>query len=67
MQWAINKMLSWDRKETTMKVYHIHGDKDVVFPIKNIKGCHIVKNGTHAMLLYKYKDVTRKLIEILKN
>jgi hypothetical protein len=36
-------------------VVHIHGEMDDVFPIKYIKGCTVVKGGSHIMILNKYR------------
>ena len=48
-------------------VIHLHGDKDIVFPIKNIKDCHLIEGGTHIMLLNKGRVISQKLIEIIEN
>lgn len=65
LDWAIENVLLWKRKEIDEKVVHIHGDNDDVFPIKNIKNCIVVKGGTHAMILFKYKWMNEHLPEII--
>lgn len=65
LDWAIEHVLIWDRKEADEKVVHIHGDNDDVFPIKNIKNCIVVKGGTHAMILFKYKWMNENLPRII--
>ncbi len=67
LRWAVKQMLSWDREKAVKGIKHIHGDKDVVFPLKNIKRCEIIKGGTHAMILFKAEAVTRKLIKIINS
>src|SRR5690625_1917829 len=49
LKWAIAEILNWERKVPLSKAVHIHGDKDHVFPIKNIKDCFVVPGGTHIM------------------
>lgn len=63
LRWAIKQMLTWNRKKEAENIIHIHGDRDVVFPIKNIKNCLIIKGGTHAMILFKAQEVSQKIIE----
>ena len=65
LDWAIEHVLIWNRKKTDDKVIHIHGDADDVFPIKNIKNCIVVKGGTHAMILFKYKWMNENLPRII--
>ena len=55
LDWAIEKIILWDRTEILKNVIHIHGDADEVFPIKNIEKCIVVKGGTHIMILSKFK------------
>jgi len=47
-------------------VYHIHGDKDRVFSVKNIRDATIVKDGSHIMIFDKAKQVNKWLKPILK-
>lgn len=65
LNWAIEQMLTWERKKVDPKVIHIHGDADEVFPIKNIKKCISVNGGTHIMILSKYKWFNANLPKII--
>lgn len=65
LTWAIENVLMWNRAEADEKVVHIHGDKDDVFPIKNIKNCIVVNGGTHAMILFKHKWMNENLPKII--
>ncbi|WP_313804652.1 alpha/beta hydrolase [Flavobacterium sp.] len=66
LDWAIEHVLIWDRNSIDDNVIHIHGDKDDVFPIKNIKNSIVVKGGTHAMILFKYKWMNENLPKLIK-
>lgn len=66
MKWALGAVLKWDNLTIPANVYHIHGDKDRVFPIKNIKNATIVKGGTHIMIFDKAKQLNKWLKPILK-
>ncbi|MGC6430971.1 MAG: alpha/beta hydrolase [Jejuia sp.] len=65
LDWAIESMLNWSQEDYNPDIIHVHGDDDSVFPIKNIDNCIIVKNGTHAMILYKYKWFNENLPSII--
>ena len=62
LDWAIRNMVCWQPSTHSNKVIHIHGDNDMIFPIKNIQNCIVLKGGSHIMLLNKGKEVTEKLI-----
>ena len=55
LDWAIEQMVCWKQDRSLPNIIHIHGEKDAVFPIQNIKDCIIVKGGTHIMIINKYK------------
>jgi hypothetical protein len=65
LDWAIEKIILWDRTEIAENVIHIHGDADEVFPIKNIHKCIVVKAGTHIMILSKFKWFNANLPKII--
>jgi pimeloyl-ACP methyl ester carboxylesterase len=65
LDWAIEKIILWDRTEIDKNVIHIHGDVDDVFPIKNIEKCIVVKGGTHIMILSKFKWFNANLPKII--
>lgn len=65
LHWALEQVILWDRKTVDEKVIHIHGDKDTVFPIKNIRNCILLKGGTHIMIVNKYKWFNENLTQII--
>jgi alpha/beta superfamily hydrolase len=65
LDWAIEKIILWDRTQVDTSVIHIHGDADEVFPIQYIKDCIVVKGGTHVMILSKYKWLNENLPAII--
>ncbi len=66
LDWALEKMITWGKKEKLQDVIHIHGEKDVVFPIKYIDQCEVIKGGTHIMILNRGREISQKLLEIFK-
>lgn len=65
LEWAVEKVILWDRTVVDEQVVHIHGDMDDVFPIKYINDCIVVKGGTHVMILNKYKWLNANLPAII--
>ena len=64
LHWAIYNVLHWKQSESLSNVIQIHGNKDEVFPIKNIKNIknrYIIENGTHIMILNKAKAISNIL------
>lgn len=65
LDWALKSVLLWDREVADGTVIHIHGDKDEVFPIKNITNAIVVKGGTHILVLNKYKWLNENLPKLI--
>ena len=65
LDWAIEQVVLWERTMVDLKVVHIHGDLDDVFPIKYIKNCIIVKGGTHIMIINKFKWLNENLPKLI--
>jgi len=67
LKWAMHAILQWDNKIVPERIYHITGDKDLVFSYKKIKDATIVKGGTHVMIFDKAKEINKILKSILEN
>lgn len=65
IDWAIKNMVLWDCDTPLDNVIHIHGDQDLIFPHKYIKGCITVKGGTHIMIINRYKWFNEHLPELI--
>ncbi|MDB2385374.1 alpha/beta hydrolase [Polaribacter sp.] len=62
LKWSIQNTVQWEQETPKEDIVHIHGTKDHIFPHKNIKDFIKIKNGTHAMVLIKAKEIS-KIIE----
>ena len=67
LDWAIKNMVCWNRKTPLEEIVHIHGDKDIIFPIKYIDQCEILKGGTHIMILNKGKLLSKIILNAIDN
>ena len=66
IDWSIHQIMSWKREQAVDGVVHIHGDKDALFPIKNIKDPIVIKGGTHVMIMHKAKWLSSELPKIIE-
>jgi pimeloyl-ACP methyl ester carboxylesterase len=65
LDWAIKNMVCWQQEAAIPNTIHIHGDRDPVFPIKNISDCITIKGGTHIMIINKYKWFNENLPQLI--
>lgn len=65
LNWAIKQLVYWEQSETIPNAIHIHGEKDIVFPMKHIHDCIIVKGGSHIMIIQKYKWFNENLPKLI--
>ncbi|HZX58132.1 MAG TPA: alpha/beta hydrolase [Mucilaginibacter sp.] len=64
-KWAIGAILHWDNNVVPENVYHIHGDKDKIFPYKALQDATIIQGGTHIMIFNRAKEINTWLKNIL--
>ncbi|MGM8361178.1 YqiA/YcfP family alpha/beta fold hydrolase [Flavobacterium sp. ARAG 55.4] len=65
LKWAVEKVVLWNRLAADNRVVHIHGDKDRIFPVQNIKKCIVIKGGTHVVIYTKYRWFNTHLPDII--
>lgn len=65
-KWVMLQIASWKSDYLHQDILHIHGDKDVVFPIKHIRKCHVISGGSHAMIINKYEEIGNVITDFLQ-
>ncbi|MDT0643286.1 alpha/beta hydrolase [Zunongwangia sp. F363] len=65
INWAIKNTVLWDCEEVDKKLIHIHGDKDEIFPAKNIQDYIKVEGGTHVMVINRFRWFNEHLPQII--
>ncbi|GAK99839.1 hypothetical protein JCM19314_1024 [Nonlabens ulvanivorans] len=65
LDWALDTIINWDQQDMPEDVIHIHGDKDPIFPIKYIKNVTIVPDGTHIMIINRFRWFNDNLPQII--
>lgn len=64
-KWIIKKINTWHGENQIGEFLHLHGDKDHVFPLKNIENCQVVKGGNHNMILTKSEEIRDRVFNYL--
>ncbi|MEO8934606.1 MAG: alpha/beta hydrolase [Xanthomarina sp.] len=65
LSWSIKEMVCWNQEKPIPGIIHIHGDKDPVFPYHNLSECIRVKEGTHVMIINRYKWFNKNLPKLI--
>ncbi|WP_312765718.1 alpha/beta hydrolase [Epilithonimonas sp.] len=55
--WAINEIANWKNEAYPENYFHIHGNKDRIIPIKNVKVGFVIENGGHFMTVNKAEEI----------
>ena len=65
ISWGINAVLNWKNDTIPDNLFHIHGTRDEVFPIKYTKPHYTIKGG-HMLVFNQGKELNFLLEQILK-
>lgn len=65
MAWAINTIARWRNEWRPASLFHIHGGKDRMFPLRNVQPTHVVPDGSHLMVFNRPQAVSGILREIV--
>lgn len=63
LSWAIHEIVNWKNEKFPENVIHIHGSKDRIIPIKNVKIDFRIENGGHFMTVNRALEI-QKLIKV---
>ncbi|MCB9252328.1 MAG: alpha/beta hydrolase [Flavobacteriales bacterium] len=67
LKWAIHEILNWKHTDVHESIKHIHGTKDRVLPIHNIRNQVHKVSGGHMIVLNKPKEVSDIIHEFMKS
>lgn len=68
LEWSIDAILNWTNENYNPNIYHIHGNKDRIFPILNLsKKPIIIDGGGHWMVVEKGKEISDIILKYLDN
>jgi len=63
--WAVHQVLRWNNNWCPENIVHIHGDHDKIFPVKKLNPTHVIRGGTHIMMLNKANEVSQCINSVL--
>jgi pimeloyl-ACP methyl ester carboxylesterase len=65
LRWAIEQIVNWRNEWQPPVTYHIHGNKDKIFPLKGILPTHVIRGGGHFMVMNRAPAISTLLSRIL--
>ena len=65
LDWAIEKVVTWDQEEPFPGAIYIHGDKDMVFTHSCQGDCIVLEGGTHIMIINRFKWFNEHLPDLI--
>lgn len=64
--WGIDQILAWENNQKPCEIVHIHGSRDLIFPIPFLKDIQKIEKGGHFSILLnkqsKINDLIKKTI-----
>ena len=66
ISWGITQTANWDNGTVLPNIFHIHGDRDIVFPIRNIKADYVIHHGAHFTVMREIKEINEKIMSLLQ-
>jgi pimeloyl-ACP methyl ester carboxylesterase len=65
IRWSMHAILSWQNETIPQPVWHIHGTRDEVLPVKYTHPTHIIPKEGHMLVMTCPKKVNEILAEAL--
>jgi len=64
IHWGINAVLEWDNEVIPQPLYHIHGTRDEVFPIRCARPTHVLPKAGH-MAVFSHAETINAILPTL--
>jgi len=65
LKWSMNAALYWDGQTPSQHIYHLIGDRDLIFDHRKIKNVIVIPGGDHMMVFTRAKDLNPIIRNIL--
>jgi pimeloyl-ACP methyl ester carboxylesterase len=66
MRWGIEQMLRWENQWLPPCWLHLHGDRDLLFPINRIPDATVIRGGTHFMIVRQASLINQHIRQFLQ-
>ena len=65
-EYCIHMIVNWNNKILPKNAFHIHGTNDKLLPHKLVKADYFIEGGTHAMIVFRAKEINAIIEKIIK-
>jgi len=67
IRWGVSALMSWDSDGCeAIPIYHIHGSRDKIIPLRLVKPNHVVRGARHLPSLTHPEEVNRFILDNMK-
>ena len=67
IKWGLNAVLEWHNEEIPQPLWHIHGTRDEVFPVRLTRPSHKIPRAGHLLVMSHPTEINNILGEILRS
>jgi pimeloyl-ACP methyl ester carboxylesterase len=67
IKWSMHAILSWQNEIVPQPVYHIHGTRDEILPIRYTQPTHTIAKAGHMLVMTRPDAVNEILSHVLTN
>jgi surfactin synthase thioesterase subunit len=67
IRWGMNAISTWKNAEEPLAYIHIHGNRDIILPMRYTKPTHIISKGGHFMIMNHAKEINQILKKTLSS
>ena len=65
LKWAVDRIVNWKNEWLPGQLYHLHGSRDRMFPIRRVKATHVVPGAGHFMVNNRAEEINVILEKLL--
>jgi pimeloyl-ACP methyl ester carboxylesterase len=67
LRWSICALLRWRPEPTEVSIFHIHGERDRVIPLRRVRPDAIIAGAGHLVSLTHADEINRLILEVIEN
>ena len=67
IRWSMQAILNWQNHTIPQPVWHIHGTRDEVLPVRYTQPTHTIRKGGHMLVMTSPDEVNKILAKALLN
>lgn len=66
-KYCVHMIVNWNNKILPKNAFHIHGTDDKLLSHKYVKADYLIEGGTHAIIVFRAKEINDILEKIMKS